>query len=81
MSRGLGLPRKIAPMPSETGAPDYTIEVNAKALAAGIYRELRQTEGALVQGEPGDGDLTLIDGNFDLEQIAQRILNRFGKAE
>ena len=52
----------------EAGAPETKI-------AQTLYRLLRANSSALVQGEPGAGDLTLIDGNFDLLNIVHDLMN------
>ena len=43
-------------------------------LASAIYRTLKQGRGALVQGLPEDGETTLVDGRFDLREVARSVL-------
>jgi hypothetical protein len=53
---------------AEAGAP-------ATKIARTLYELLRASNDALVQGEPGAGHLTLIDGNFDLAKVVHDLLN------
>jgi hypothetical protein len=43
-------------------------------IARAIYRAMKGKNGALVDGSPGEGDSTLIDGTFDLRKIARKVL-------
>jgi hypothetical protein len=43
-------------------------------IARAIYRVLRENKDALVDGSPEDDEHTLIDGIFDLREIAKSIL-------
>ena len=47
-----------------------------RAIARGIYEALERTEGALVQGEPEEGECTLLDGYFNLWAIALELAKR-----
>lgn len=44
-------------------------------MASAIYRMLKQRRGALVQGVPEDGETTLVDGRFDLREVARSVLD------
>jgi hypothetical protein len=55
-----------------SGPPSYS--EGELRIARAIYRALRKNKGALVQGSPDDGEYTLIDGTFDLREIAKKIL-------
>ncbi len=44
-------------------------------LAAGLYKVLAQNEGAKVSGDPQNGEHTQIRGQFDLTEVARKLLS------
>ncbi len=44
-----------------------------------IYRAMKRSRGALVEGAPTEGQRTLIDGTFDLRAIAVKVLAEIDK--
>jgi hypothetical protein len=49
-------------------------KAGAGRIAREIYPALKNNRDALVQGSPGEGECTLIDGTFDLRKIARKVL-------
>lgn len=55
-----------------SGPPTYSKK--ELRIARAIYRAMKRNKSALVQGAPGEGERTLIDGTFDLRRLARKIL-------
>jgi hypothetical protein len=58
--------------PAEHSPTEYT--AREVGWASAMYRALKQLKGPLVQGLPSDGEVTLVDGRFDLREVARAIL-------
>jgi len=55
--------------------PIHLSQISAAELATTIFAALRQAQpSALVQGDPANGRKTLIDGTFNLLDLAEKIL-------
>ncbi len=46
------------------------------AISAELFSQFRKERNAFVQGDPANGQMTLIDGKFDLRAIARNLLRR-----